>query len=117
MNLILVIFPETRTTLYKHTQGLQQTHLKTDILAIRTVLTTITPTLFKHIWDLKNQGKRYDLEWESIDRAGPFNPTTRKCRLCQIEKYYILPEGATLNKRQELYNTCRHRLKDLLTNT
>ena len=76
-------------------------------------------TLSTHIWDLKHQGKRYDLEWESIDRAQPFNPTTRKCRLCQREKYYILflPEGATLNKRQELYNTCRHRLKDLLTNT
>ena len=76
-------------------------------------------TLSTHIWDLKNQGKWYYLEWETIDIAQPFNPTTRKCRLCQREKYYILflPEGATLNKRQELYNTCRHRLKELLTNT
>ena len=41
-----------------------------------------------------------------------------KCRLCKREKYYILfePDGATLNKRSELYNTCRHRLKDLLNN-
>ena len=76
-------------------------------------------TLSTHIWDLKDQGKRYEVEWETIDRAQPFNPTTRKYRLCTREKYFILflPEGATLNKRQELCNTCRQRLKDLLSNT
>ena len=36
-----------------------------------------------------------------------------------MEKFYILfrPEGATLNKRSELFSTCRHRLSQLLENT
>ena len=76
-------------------------------------------TLSTHIWNLKDQNKNYDISWDIIDRAQPFNPTTRRCRLCQREKYFILfePDGATLNKRSEVYNTCRHRLKNLLANT
>ena len=36
--------------------------------------------LSTHIWDLKSQGKDYNIEWETIDRAQPSNPRTRKCR-------------------------------------
>ena len=75
-------------------------------------------TLSTHTWNLKDKNENYDISWEIVDRAPPYNPTTKKCRLCQREKYYIVfePDGATLNKRSELYNTCRHRLKDLLNN-
>ena len=38
-------------------------------------------TLSTHIWDLKDRGVPFSLEWDIIDRAPPFNPTTRKCRL------------------------------------
>ena len=78
-----------------------------------------TTTLSTHIWSLKDQGKNYDISWSIIDRAKEFDPTTRKCRLCLKEKYYIIfrPEGASLNKRSELFSTCRHRLRQLLANT
>ena len=56
-------------------------------------------TLSTHIWNLKDRNKDYNITWEVVDRARPFNPTTRKCRLCQREKFYIKmsPKGATVN--------------------
>ena len=74
-------------------------------------------TLSSHIWSLKDRGVPFSLEWDIIDRAPPFNPTTRKCRLCLKEKYHIMfsRDGASLNERSEVFSTCRHRLKDLLS--
>ena len=38
-----------------------------------------------------------------MDRAPPYNPITNTCRLCLMEKYYIMhtPQNATINKRSE----------------
>ena len=76
-------------------------------------------TLSSHIWNLKDRNEDYQVNWSVIDRASDFNPTTRKCRLCIKEKFYIIfqPEGAMLNERSELYSTCRHRKRQLLANT
>ena len=76
-------------------------------------------TLSTYIWKLKEDNVAFETTWKIMDRAPAFNPTTRKCRLCTKEKYYIMfkPDGASLNERQELYATCRHRLKQLLGNT
>ena len=73
-------------------------------------------TLSTHVWDLRDKNQTFDLKWEIIDRAPDFNPTNRKCRLCNKEKFHIIfqPEGATLNRRSELFSTCRHRKKLLL---
>ena len=73
-------------------------------------------TLSKHIWELKREGVPYTVSWKILARGRVFNPITKICQLCLKEKYLIMfaPEGATLNKRSELYNTCRHRLKQLL---
>ena len=75
-------------------------------------------TLSTHVWKLKDQKKAFNISWSIIDRANPFDPTTRKCRLCLKEKFHIIfqPSGATLNKRSELFSTCSHRLKQLLVN-
>ena len=76
-------------------------------------------TLSTHMWKLKDENTDFDLKWEVIDRANDFNPITKKCRLCLKEKFHIIfqPDGATLNKRSELFSTCRHRLRNLLRNT
>ena len=73
-------------------------------------------TLANHIWNLKNAGTDHQVKWSLVDRAGSFNPTTRKCRVCLKEKYHILynQTGSSLNKRNEIFNTCRHRTKKLL---
>ena len=75
--------------------------------------------LSHYVWKLKNNNTPYSISWQLITRSPSFNPTKKSCSLCLKEKYFIMfrPEGATLNKRNELYATCRHRLKPLLGNT
>ena len=73
-------------------------------------------TLASHIWNLKDNNKQYQIRWSIIDKARVFNPTNRKCRLCLKEKKQILYNqmGSTLNKRNEIFNTCMHRKQKLL---
>ena len=49
--------------------------------------------------------------WDVRDRGPPWNPVTDMCRLCILEKYYIMfePEGATLNQRSEFFSQCYHK--------
>ena len=74
-------------------------------------------TLSKHVWELKDGGTNYNLQWSIVQNASTYNHTTKKCRLCNTEKLLIMfnPDGATLNDRSEFYSTCRHRLKNLLS--
>ena len=74
--------------------------------------------LSNHAWSLKDSGTDFDVEWDFIERATSFNPITKKCRLCLVEKYHIMHnhDSSTLNKRQEIFNTCRHRKQKLLIN-
>jgi hypothetical protein len=76
----------------------------------------IKTCLSSHIWDLKDQNIQYEVSWKLKDRGTAFNPTTKKCRICLKEKFYIMykPDGSSLNKRSEIFNTCRHRKKMLL---
>ena len=73
--------------------------------------------LCSHVWDLKDRGIDHDVTWKLKDRGTPYNPTTRKCRICLKEKHYILykEEGATLNRRSEIFNSCTHRNMHLLS--
>ena len=91
---------------YRHRQSFNNRKLEHD-----TVLSS-------YIWSLKDEDKSYRINWSLIGRAPKFSPITKKCRLCIKEKYHIIfqPEGASLNKRSELFSTCRHRLRDLLVN-
>ena len=75
-------------------------------------------SLSKYIWELKKGNIQYTVTWKKLANARVFNPVNKSCQLCLREKYLIIfnPEGATLNRRSELFNTCRHRLRDLLTN-
>ena len=76
-------------------------------------------TLSKHVWGLKTQNIPHKISWQIVARGQSFNPTSKQCILCLKEKFFIMfrPEGATLNDRNELFATCRHRLKPLLANT
>ena len=73
-------------------------------------------TLSKYIWKLKEEKINFSLKWRYIDRGSPYNPITKRCNLCNKEKFYIIyrPHMATLNKRHELYTPCKHRLMPLL---
>ena len=58
----------------------------------------------------------FNLKWRIIDKAPRYNPMTKRCNLCNKEKFYIMykPHMATLNKRSEIYTACRHRHMELL---
>ena len=72
--------------------------------------------LSSYIWDLKDQNIPYSITWDIVKRAKPFSPVTRKCDLCLAEKLEIVynQASASLNKRNEIYNHCRHRTRMLL---
>jgi hypothetical protein len=50
----------------------------------------INTCLSNHIWNLKDDGIPYEVQWSLVDRAPPFNPVTRKCRVClkRRKKFY-----------------------------
>ena len=53
-----------------------------------------------------DEGKRFNIDCKIIDIGAEFNPTVRKCRMCDKEKYHMIfqPEGATHNLRSELFS-------------
>ena len=73
--------------------------------------------LSSHIWELKDQGLDFIISWKILERAPTYNRVTKKCLLCLKEKYFIMytKENSSLNKRNEVFNTCRHRNQGLLS--
>ena len=72
-----------------------------------------------YLWELKKKNINYTIKWQVVDRAPPYNPVTRVCALCTLEKYYILfvPERSSLNKNEEVFKPCRHKPLELLEKT
>ena len=72
-----------------------------------------------YLWELKKKNINYDIKWQVVDRAPPFSPVTGVCKLCTLEKYYILfvPERSSLNKNEEVFKPCRHKPLVLLDKT
>ena len=74
-------------------------------------------TLSTYYWHEKDAGRDPDVMWKIIENNIPaFNPVTKTCRLCLREKFNIVlkPESATLNSRQEIYGSCRHKYSKLI---
>ena len=67
--------------------------------------------LSKHIWNLKEQGLEYDLQWRIIDKAKSFSPISKCCKLCTLERYYLIfrTDLHTLNKNTEFGHDCLHK--------
>ena len=78
-----------------------------------------SPRLSAHVWELKDKGHTYTITWQILARASSYNPSSGMCRLCLKEKFFIMfaPATASLNKRNEVYNSCRHRASKLLDKT
>lgn len=74
--------------------------------------------LSKYVWELKTKNVSYKLQWKILFRSPAYKPPSKTCHLCLTEKYCIIcrPEWCTLNSRNELASSCRHRNKFLLTN-
>ena len=37
-------------------------------------------TLSTHVWKLKDENKTFNINWEVVARAPPFNPSNKKCK-------------------------------------
>ena len=76
-------------------------------------------SLSKYIWDLKAKNTNLRLKWRILTSASAYCNTTKRCNLCIQEKLYILykPLLASLNKRSELFSSCRHISKYILAST
>ena len=73
--------------------------------------------LSTYIWNLKESNTPYSIKWRIIKQCRPYSNKTKKCNLCLYEKFVIIchPELSSLNTRNELISTCRHRKKQLLS--
>ena len=73
-------------------------------------------TLSKYIWDLSDSNIQYSISWKILARATAYSTSSKRCNLCLNEKYFIItkPGISTLNNRNELASSCRHRKKHLL---
>ena len=71
--------------------------------------------LSKHIWTLKENNIAHDISWNIITHSKPYNSANKRCNLCLKEKFFITyqPQLSSLNKRNELVSSYRHRLKAL----
>ena len=73
--------------------------------------------LSRYCGNLEARNIPYSIKWDIIcETKVAFNPLNGYCKLCTMEKYYIMfkPEDATLNLRSEFFNHCRHKERHLL---
>ena len=75
--------------------------------------------LSEHIWEIKDRGNDFSVQWKIIDRGKRYSPVSGICQLCTREKYYLIfkSELCSLNKRNELGAHCRHKTGLLLGKT
>ena len=46
--------------------------------------------LSKHVWELKDQQKDFNIEWEILREAKSYDNRAKRCQLCIMEKFYII---------------------------
>lgn len=72
--------------------------------------------LSKYIWKLKRAKKDYRIEWSIAAKCTPYKSGARTCFLCLTEKLLISQaDESYINKKSEIIQTCRHRLKFCLS--
>ena len=91
------------TTFYKRHQNHKTTFKDKDY--------STKSELSNHIWKLKKLSLDFDVTWKIIDRGKKFSPTSKSCKLCTLERYYLIyrPDLHTLNKKNEFSNEFTHK--------
>ena len=71
-----------------------------------------------YVGDLHLNGVPTTIDWSIVCRAPTYSNVSGNCRLCLLEKYYIMYESdrATLNVKSEFFASCPHKKKLLLKN-
>ena len=107
--------PETYIGL---TENEFKTRYRNHIASFRHTRSRNSTELSKHIWNLKDNSIDYSISWRILSSTKAYNSASKRCNLCLKEKLLIIcrPDISTLNKRNELVSSCRHRNKALLRN-
>ena len=107
--------PETYIGL---TENEFKTRYRNHIASFRHTRSRNSTELRKHIWNLKDNNIDYSISWRILSSTKAYNSASKRCNLCLKEKLLIIcrPDISTLNKRNELVSSCRHRNKALLRN-
>ena len=77
--------------------------------------------LAQYIWDLKLAQKEYSISWKILKQSTTYKRESRKCGLCEDEKFLILESmrkypDQTINLRTDLLKGCSHKQFELLSN-
>ena len=73
-------------------------------------------SLCNFVRKLQDKKIQHTISWEKIDQAKCFSPVSGICALCTKEKFHITfkPGVGPLNKKNEMFNNCRHKRRVLL---
>ena len=77
---------------------------------------SLATSLSEQVWKLKESNTDHRVTWKILEKAQPYSPTTGQCKLCTTEKACIAYTHPSVYKRSELFSTCPHRRKHLLSN-
>ena len=116
-----IVYQATVTTREKETYvGLTATEFKTrwrnHQMSFKHEKKRYDTELSKYLWELKMKNEEFTVSWKILAKARAYSNISKRCNLCIEEKYFIItnPQMATLNKRNELVSTCRHRRNYIL---
>jgi len=72
--------------------------------------------LSKHLWRLKDEKKNFAISWKILAKGKSYSNLTKRCNLCNTEKFYILykPDMATRNSIFYINRTWQ-RLTDVMS--
>ena len=76
----------------------------------------LSTELSKLVWELKDNNIEHNINWKIITRSNSYKAGERFCNLCLTEKFHILKNPDSINKRSELTSKCRHLNKFLVRN-
>ena len=98
------------------TEGTFKTRYNNHTSSFRNEKHKHSTELSKYIWQLKQSSVEYSIRWKILRKCKAYSNKTKRCNLCLHEKYIIIyhPKLSSLNLRNELISTCRHRKKFLL---
>jgi len=69
--------------------------------------------LSNEFWRIKELNGQPEIAWKVLKTSKPYNPSSKRCKLCESEKYEIasFKGNNILNKRSEVIAKCRHQNK------
>ena len=105
-------------TYYGMTKNTFKTRYNQHKCSLNNVKYRAATELSSYAWKLKDKNIMYNIDWSIKAKGIPYQPGSRICDLCLVEKTVIAladPE-TTLNSRSEVLFKCKHKATHCLSN-